>query len=76
MKVLTKHPDTYNKVVKGDSLVYMYEKEKDRRISAEKECQDIKDKYDQLCGKLKTNANDKRNTEGDDFLRNYARDWK
>ena len=33
----------------------------------------LKDKYDQLCIKLKTNANDARN-EGDRFLSSYARD--
>ena len=36
---------------------------------------ELKDKYDQLCGKLKHNANDARNTEGAKFIRNYATNW-
>lgn len=43
--------------------------------TVEKAYLDLKDRYDQLCSKIKNNANDKRN-EGEDFLRNYARNWK
>jgi hypothetical protein len=39
----------------------------------QKEYSDLKGKYEQLCTKLKTNANDTRN-EGERFLSSYARD--
>lgn len=42
----------------------------------ERNYSELKDKYDQLCGKLKHNANDARNTEGAKFLRNYANSWE
>lgn len=35
----------------------------------------IRGKYDSLCSRIKSNSNEKRN-EGNDFLRNYARNWK
>jgi hypothetical protein len=38
-----------------------------------REYQALKDRYDQLCGKLRSNANDNRN-EGERFLSTYARD--
>lgn len=51
-----------------------------REVELEKEYEtlekayvELKDRYDQLCGKLRTNANDTRN-EGDKFLSSYARD--
>jgi predicted transcriptional regulator len=42
--------------------------EKYHKLQAEHS--ELKDKYDQLCGKLKRNANDSRN-EGDAFLSTY-----
>ena len=51
-----------------------------REVELEKEYEtlerayvELKDRYDQLCGKLRTNANDTRN-EGAKFLSSYARD--
>jgi len=51
-----------------------------REVQLEKEYEvleraytELKDRYDQLCSKLKRNANDTRN-EGDAFLSSYARD--
>jgi len=38
-----------------------------------REYQALKDRYDQLCGKLRSNANDSRN-EGERYLSTYARD--
>ena len=39
-----------------------------------REYQALKDRYDQLCGKLKKNANDYRNVdEANKFLRNYGK---
>ena len=35
----------------------------------------VRGKYDSLCSRIKKNSNEKRN-EGDDFLRNYAKNWK
>jgi hypothetical protein len=53
------------------------EKELEEAYAAlEIEYTQLKDRYDQLCGKLRDNANDKRNNEGDNFLRSYARNWK
>jgi len=38
------------------------------------EYSELKGKYDQLCGKLKKNANDYRNVnEANKFLRNYGK---
>jgi hypothetical protein len=52
------------------------EKELEERCRVlEMDYYELKDRYDQLCVKLKTNANDTRN-EGDRFLRTYARDWR
>ena len=45
----------------------------DKYAMLQLEYSELKDKYDQLCGKLKRNANDSRNIDNaDDFLRNYA----
>jgi FtsZ-binding cell division protein ZapB len=45
----------------------------DKYAMLQLEYSELKDKYDQLCGKLKRNANDSRNVDNpDDFLRNYA----
>ena len=46
---------------------------KQELLHTQMELSEIKSKYDQLCGKIKHNANDKRN-EGERFLSNYARD--
>lgn len=48
-----------------------------RIADLETELSDIKGRYDSLCSKIKKDANDKRNIDnGDDFLRNYAKNWK
>jgi len=39
------------------------------------ELSETKERYDSLCSKIKNNANDNRN-ESDEFLTNYARNWK
>jgi predicted transcriptional regulator len=54
------------------------EKELEERCRVlEMDYYELKDRYDQLCVKLKTNANDARNEEeGDRFLRTYARSWR
>jgi FtsZ-binding cell division protein ZapB len=45
----------------------------DKYAMLQLEYSELKDKYDQLCGKLKKNANDNRNVDNaDEFLRSYA----
>ncbi len=54
---------------------------KENKILAEENAQligelsELKERYDSLCSKLKSNANDSRN-EGDRFLSRYAHDRK
>jgi|APSaa5957512493_1039668.scaffolds.fasta_scaffold95294_2 hypothetical protein len=44
-----------------------------RIIDLETELSMIRERYDSMCGKVRTNANDKRN-EGDHFLSSYGKD--
>ena len=46
-----------------------------RIIDLETELTIIKGRYESLCGKVKTNANEKRNSnDHNDFLRNYGKE--
>ena len=43
----------------------------------EMELSDITERYETLCSRLKHNANDTRNEDGEEkFLRLYAKEWK